>query len=624
MMENNIEQNDAQKPRAGLLRRHRELVAILIVSAILRALLVFEVAGGPCWRQYEWKDCDMNFFHAGAREIASGDVLLDKPFHPYHNWHAMFGTLEEWQEWYGGKRYYQDPGYYYLAAVFHALFSDGTSGVKVFQLLLGVVTILLVYAASYRLFGKKAAVVSAALLALCGPLYFYDILLLRATVLTFATALFVFVAGEAFRRDSRGCWAGVGAVLGFSFLLKSTALLLVFATVGVLLWFGRRELKKSAVKVALLVSVFVAVLVPLFVRNAVVGAPVFSFSSVGSATFVLGNGHNSSGDGLVIPDEMGKIMRKTDGAFWPVVRETYATHDSFLSIVGLWFSKAYYFFRNFETPNNASFYAYRQCSWVLSFMFIGFWLLTPLMAVGLYAAFRQRESAARVWMLIGVILSLLAPAVFFFFVSRYRLPAAIPFAIFGGCGVAYVWEKVKTRDYRATGILAAAAVVAGIFFNAWAPRFPGIRSSDYGARAIYHFNRRNFKAAATELERGVRDYPKDTALNGYLALAYMALRRDEEAITRMGLILDSKPEDVVWRFRRANLLYEHRRYAEAARDLETVASTRSDAPQGKELLAKLAECYARSGEAGRARAILGRYPGIAQLLPPEVLRLIRE
>jgi tetratricopeptide (TPR) repeat protein len=623
-MEDNTEQNDAPKPQVGLLRRHRELVIILAISALLRALLLLEVAGGPCWRQYEWKDCDMNFFHKGAKEIASGDTLLDKPFHPYHNWHAMFGTREEWQKWYGGKRYYQDPGYYYLAAVFHAVFSDGPSAVKVFQLVLGLLTTLLVYAASYRMFGKRAAVISAVLLALCGPLYFYDVLLLRATVLTFATALFVFVAGEAFKRDSRGWWAGVGAVLGLSFLLKSTALLLVLATVGVLLWFGRRELKKSAVRAALLAAVFVAVLVPLFVRNAVVGAPVFSFSSVGSATFALGNGRNSSGDGLVVPDEMGEIMRRTDGAFWPVVRETYATHGSFLNVVGLWFSKAYYFFRNFETPNNASFYAYRQCSWVLSFLAVGFWLLTPLMAMGLYAAFTRRKAAARTWMLIGVILSLLAPAIFFFFVSRYRLPVAVPFAIFGGFGTAMLIEKFKARDYMASLILVSMAIPVGIFFNAWAPRFPGVRSSDYGARAIYYFNRRNFKAAAVELERGVEDYPNDPALNGYLALAYMALSRDEEAVEKMGLILERKPGDLVWRLRRANLLYEHRRYAGAAADLEVIVAARRDAQPGEELLARLAECYTRSGETSRARAILRDNPGVTQFLPPEVLRLIRK
>jgi hypothetical protein len=358
---------------------------------------------------------------------------------------------------------------------------------------------------------------------------------------------------------------------------------------------------------------------PLFIRNAIVGAPVLSFSSVGSATFVLGNGRNSSGDGLVIPEEMGEIMRRTDGAFWPVVRETYSTHDSLLGVVGLWFSKAYYFFRSFETPNNASFYAYRQCSVVLKLMIVGFWLLTPLMVIGLYGAFRQ-HAGPRTWMLVGVILSLLVPTMFFFYVSRYRLPAAVPFAVLGGCGAVYVWEKLKTGDYRLVGILVAAAIASGVFFNAWAPRFPGVRSSDYGARAIYYFNRRDFKAAAVELERGLSDYPSDPALNGYLALAYMALQRDTEAIERMNLILERNPGDLVWRLRRANLLYEKGRYSDAARDLQAVAAS---SPAGEELLARLAECYAHSGEVSRARAILRDNPGVARLLPPDVLRLVR-
>jgi 4-amino-4-deoxy-L-arabinose transferase-like glycosyltransferase len=528
-------------PSRGLLHTHREILVILAISAILRILLTVETVGGPCWRQYEWKDSDMNFFHSGAVQIASGDILLDRPFHPYHNWHAMFGSREEWRQWYGGKRYYQEPGYYYLAAIFHATFPDGPSALKTFQLLAGLATIFLVYLTAFKLFGKLPAVIAAALLALCGPLYFYDILLLRATMLTFTTALFLFVAAEAFRKKSLRWWFTTGAVLGLLFLLKSTALLLLLATLVIILYFGRRTPGKAAASAGATLGIFVLLLVPLFARNAAVGAPVLSFSSVGSATFVLGNGPKSSGDGLVIPDEMDEIMRKTNGAFWPVVREICATHDSFANVAGLWFAKAYYFFRNHETPNNASFYSFRQCSWVLVFTFVGFWLLTPLMAIGAYAAFKTRPGPQN-WLLAAIILSLLAPAVFFFFVSRYRLPAVVPFAIFGGLGVTHILDIIKGKHYIMVGILAVAAVVTGVFFNAWGPQFPGVRNSDYGARAIFYFNRENYDSAAAELKRGLKDYPKDKALNSMLEETLSRMRYEEEE-KEMLKALENNPGD---------------------------------------------------------------------------------
>ncbi len=614
---NNDSSHDTEPPRKSVLRSHRELVIILAVSALLRILLLVELAGGPCWRQYEWRDCDMNFFHRGASEIAAGDILLDKPLHPYHNWHAKFGTPEEWQKWYGHKRYYQDPGYYYLAAIFHAVFSDGPSAIKVFQLLAGLATILLTYLTALHLFGRKAAVIAAALLALCGPLYFYDVLLLRATFLTFATALFAFVATEAFRKDSLRWWLAAGAVLGLFFLLKSTALLLLLVTLAVMLVFGRREPRKTMVAAGAVLGVFILVLVPLFVRNAAVGAPVLSFSSVGSATFILGNGPESSGDGLVIPDEMGQIMRKTDGAFWPVVRETYATHDSFTSVVGLWFAKAYYFFRSFETPNNASFYAFRQSSWILSLAFVGFYLLTPLMAIGAYLAFRK-HAGPQVWLLTGIVASLLVPTMFFFFVSRYRLPAAVPFAILGGCGVTFALENLKKKHYGAIAILAASALAVGVLFNAWGPRFPGVRSSDYGAQAVFHFNRRNYPAAAQVLQKGMRHYPDDVALNRYLALSYMALGRDEEAITRLDVVLKGDPQDARSRLARANLLYHLARYADAASDLEVLHTLHPD----PKMAARLVECHVRAGDLDHARNLLREYPEIRPHLPPHILHEI--
>lgn len=634
-------------PEPGLLRRHWQIVAILAASAILRALLVIEVANGPCWRQYEWEDSDMNFFHRGASRIASGDLLLDAPFHPSHNWHAMFGTRQQWQNWYGGKRYYQEPGYYYIAAAFYAVFSDGPSAVKVFQLIAGLGTILLCYVVSLRWLGKPAAIVTAVILALCGPLYFYDILLLRASLLTFTTALFLFAATEAFRRDNWKWWLGTGLILGFAFLLKSTFLLLLPAVFLIILWTGRRDLRKSAATAGLMTGTFLILLLPLFVRNALVGAPILSFSSVGSATFVLGNGPESSGDGLVIPDEMGRIMEKTGGAFWPVVRETYASHDSFAHVVTLWFAKTFYFFRNFETPNNASFYAFRQCSVVLGITFIGFWLLTPLMTIGVCATLRK-DRGTRPLLLLATILILLAPTVFFFFVSRYRAPAAVPFAIFGGCGAVFFLEKLRARKYAAIAIIAAIAVGAGFFFNAWTPRFPGIRSSDYGARAVFHMNRRSYDAAAAELQRGVSDFPADPALNRmlgeslirakrfkeahsamkaaiehrpddpqlhrYLALSQMALGLDKEAIEELGFVLRANPQDGEARLARANLLSDSRRYDEAAGDLEVLVKQQ----ENPRLMAKLIECRVRSGALAPARDLLRKHPEARPLLPPDI------
>ena len=625
---------------------------ILIVSAILRILLAAELAGTPAWRQYEWQDSDMNFFHTGASQIASGDILLDRPFHPYHNWHAAFGTPEEWRKWYGNKRYYQDPGYYYLAAVFHAVFADGPSAMKIFQLLIGLATIWLAYFTALRMFGKTPAVITAALLALCGPLYFYDILLLRATMLTFSTALFIFVSCEAFRRDTKKLWVATGAALGFAFLLKSTALLYLLLTLAIILWFGRKVIKTAFVKSAIVTGVFLAVLLPLFIRNASVGAPVFSFSSVGPATFILGNGPESDGDGLTIPKETREIMRETNGEFWPVVFKTYKSHGSFLNVVGLWFKKAYYFFRNFETPNNASFYMFRNHSIILTITFVGFWLLTPLMFIGIYFAI-ERVKDRRLWLVAGTIDCLLIPTMFFFFVSRYRLPAAVPFAIFGGLALSVLYEKIRQKNFSSVAIAAVIGIAIGVFFNIFPPRHPGIRASDYGARAIYHLNRKNYDSAAAELKDGLEAFPGDVALSRTLgeslirlkkfseaenamtkalehhsgdvslrrfrALSLMALNRDKEAVKDFSEVLKIEPDDQRSRIAVSNLLVGLKRYDEAAKQMEILASQNPDV----KIIARLVECHVMAGNLSRARAILERYPGAVPHLPPHIVNQLR-
>jgi tetratricopeptide (TPR) repeat protein len=238
------------------------------------------------------------------------------------------------------------------------------------------------------------------------------------------------------------------------------------------------------------------------------------------------------------------------------------------------------------------------------------------MAAGLYAVFRKRSSSA--FILAGSIVALLIPNVFFFHVSRYRLPAAVPFAILAGCGISFMVERARARRYGPVATVILVAVAAGVFFNVWSPRFPGIRSSDYGAQALFYMNRREYAKACSVLEQALRRYPGDVALHRSLAVAFIGLGRDEDAIGELNTVLETDEGDYRSRLARANLLYLAGRYANAACDLEVLL--RENANDG--LLAKLVECHARAGAIERAKEILENNPGISSLMPPDVLRLI--
>ena len=107
---------------------------------------------------------------SGRRDLAADDWLQDRALHPLHGWHLDMAraylsqhpgaadsiTWQEvdakpsperklWDEWYGQKRFHQEPLYPYLVAATYRVFGDAVQNVFAWQMLLGCATNVLIY-----------------------------------------------------------------------------------------------------------------------------------------------------------------------------------------------------------------------------------------------------------------------------------------------------------------------------------------------------------------------------------------------------------------------------------------------------------------------------------------------
>ena len=176
-------------------RRQTKLVwIVLVVAAVLRLISTVELSDSPVKTLNGFADSDMAFFNAWSIQLAKGnDVLSDGQLrHPIHTWHRQVAAehlsvhpelfadrvggrswdelqpmeqLNEqallWNEWYG-PAFHQEPLYPYLMAVIYGLFGhedgDRIWLIQMLQILVGVVTIALLYQVTVVYFGSQVRV----------------------------------------------------------------------------------------------------------------------------------------------------------------------------------------------------------------------------------------------------------------------------------------------------------------------------------------------------------------------------------------------------------------------------------------------------------------------------------
>ncbi len=428
----------------------------------------------------------MNFFDLWAQRIAAGDLLTTEVLHPTHDWHKLIADeyfkirpdqpallLSQWQgpdaappaatllwnRWFGRKTFHQEPLYPYMLATFYKVLGHEVRWVFLWQMLVSMGGNLLVYFLARRYFGDLVAVLAAALVVLCGPLLYYDMLLLRESMIGPAGLLLVYLTERARDRSTTRRWLLLGLAFGFAILLKSYLLLMLAVVLGFLVTNQRRTPRLMATRAGALVAGVLVVLSPAIVRNVAVGVGPFSLSSVGPITFVCNNTPDCPADlGFFVSDRyIPGIMAKAEGRLLPCVLETLKTYDNPFRYVGKPAATFAAIWRWYETPNNANFYYYRLHAGILRYLPVTFWLISPLAFVGLLLGARH---VGRCWPLYALVGTTIIVLVVFGVFSRLRAPLLAPLAIFAALTVAQSVRWAGQRRFlHAAGLLALIAAV---------------------------------------------------------------------------------------------------------------------------------------------------------------------
>ena len=493
-------------------RRRKVTFALLALSLLVRAVYYAELSQGPCLWAHRWSESDNSFFDRWAKEVVAGDWLTNQALHPMVSWNyaiaKMYFTRHPekiaelqpagappgddaaiatalWNRWFGGKTFHQEPLYAYSIALTYRLLGENVRWVFAWQMILGVLTNLLLWDLTRRMFGETAGTLAGLMIVFFAPLYYLELTLVRTSLLTFLSIAMVYLADRALQRQSAATWLRTGVVFGIGILGQTTLGVFVAACLALLAWRHRQQPRTTLLFTAALMAGVLIGISPAVARNVVVGVPAFSLASNGAMTLVGGLDASSTpemGGGGFNPRRMEQVMEESDARSLPVLKACLASHGSMWNFAGLLARKFAKYWQWYEEPDNQNFYYFRLYSRMLSWSLTA-WLLAPLMLVGLMLAAQRFDRCSMLYALAasGMVVALVASPV-----ARYRagyLAAMIPFAAFT---VVRTAEWARERNYLRAGAVAATVVLAFLWTSRPLPAGrPEIRTADY--LAPYYF-----------------------------------------------------------------------------------------------------------------------------------------
>lgn len=457
----------------------------------------------------------------------------------------------------GSQLFWQAPLYQYFLALVYYVFGHSLLVPRILQVLIGSVSCVLIYLLGVRVFGFGVGVIAGVISAFYGLFVFFDGELLRPTIVIFLNLLLLHLILLAGERKKNILWFASGLLLGLSAVAKPTILL--FAPF-VLAWM---LVKDGGVGTASACLIFVLgaglIILPVTVRNIMVGGEFFFISSNFGVNFYLGN-NPSIEETLNVrwglqwerfleePVKNGFISYKQQSDYWLKKSLSYIKNDP-ISYAKLLAYKTYMFWNSYEIGRNQDIYfltRYSQTAkalvWRSPITNFPFGVIAPLSLVGMMLALpRLRDNM----LLYFYVFSGMTAVVMFFVCSRHRLSTAAVLVVFAAYTLWWWSQRFTAREYKkilpsvVLFLLLFVVVNSGWKMNAW-------NKTDY---ANAHWQIGFSLKEKGLIEDAVKEYEKSIGYNQdyvdahwHLGLSYIELGRFDAAADEMNEVLRIEPD----------------------------------------------------------------------------------
>ena len=228
-------------------------------------------------------------------------------------------AYDEWAQqiargdWLGRDVFYQAPLYPYFLGTLYTIAGRDLLFVRICQAIIGSLACVLLGLAGSRLFSKRAGLIAGLGLALYAPAIFFDALVQKSVLDVFFVCAAIWLLSALVyperspgvpHRGSRLTWFWLGLAMGGLSLTRENAVVFIGVT---LLWaLAPRQIpaRERVAAAGVFVMGLAIVLLPVAVRNSVVGDGFYLTTSQFGPNFYIGN--NARADGTYMSLRFGR------------------------------------------------------------------------------------------------------------------------------------------------------------------------------------------------------------------------------------------------------------------------------------------------------------------------------
>ncbi len=522
------------------------LAGALVIAIAVRLAHLVTVYSTPAFSfHHTWTVTDMYKFQQWAERIVAGDVLGRQPFNPFLDYLLQRRPTEQWKQWLGDSPvFYKAPLYAYVVALLSWLFGDAMLSLALLQILAAAASLVLIFRITERLFDVWPAFCAALLFGLYAPAIFYDVIMLRGPwiALTALLATWQLLRLQSQPTPAAACRVGLAAGLGL--LFNEGFLSVPPLVLALIAWWKRATPRTAAVLGGAVVGGLTLMLLPLIIRNLIVGVSPLQLATTGATAWAIGNA--SDADPIFYQassQSFSRLMEISGGRLtamaWACLQSFHGPGE-FLRFY-LW--RAMGLIIPYEGPDNFNFY-YAALKDPLLRWLPNYTVLLPLSVLGCACVGRRWGRFAP---LAPMALTLFTCIMLALPLSRYRVTLVVFLFPFAGAGIAYAagWAQQRRLGVLGAALVTVALVYAGVgllqqrvVFEGNDPGYYLYRSAEFTETAKVYTQQKRLREASQELLQLAQVTPsREERTNAWLRAAPLQFQAGDVTGARRSLEL---------------------------------------------------------------------------------------
>ena len=480
----------------------------------------------------------------------------------YHEWAVRIAS----GQWYGSETFYQAPLYPYFLAVQIKVFGSGIFALRLFQALLGAISVAAVGIAGKNFFRPSIGLIAAAGYAVYPAAIYFDGIVQKTALASFLLCVLLAALSILFKEISQGNQTAklhgkslaVGIILGLLMLTRENSILWV-PIVPLWIWFQRSVMKRIKLQaIASYLTGLLLILFPVAARNASLGGEWSPTTFQAGPNFYIGNHQASNGlyrplvqghetpmyeraDAQRLAEEaLGRELSSREvSKYWfnQSWKEIIEDPASWIELVAI---KSLMVVNRFEVPDVECFYIYSESSVPLKILgkVWHFGILFPLAVWGMTVKIEQRRER---WVLDALLWVMVAAIVAFFILGRYRQPLVPLSILFASIGVHDLYLRFRNRNWIAVRSRIGVTIAAFVVCNLPVHDESMLRASSYMNMGIAAGQAGNLGVSIPALYRAIESHPEMVEAYVNLGKAMEMSNRLEDAITCYEAALEIEP-----------------------------------------------------------------------------------